>query len=340
MPNIAYASEAEWLALRDMNVGGSEVAALFYQWRTLEADLVVPITAEPPDGSHMLGCLSPYTTGYRLWHQKAGIVMPDFAENERVDAGTFLEPAMAAWAMKKWPDFKLRKVRRYMTHPIITGWGSSLDYETVTGLEPVEFKNVDRAIFARDWAADGETIIAPPLHINLQLQAQLGVAERERGHIVVCVGGNELKRCAVELHPPSQVLLAATIAKFWRSVREKTPPARFADASTVAEVFANGERDKHVDLTDNRAAGVLARRFARLKRHLDFVETIESNIKGRLLALMGEYTKATTDTHGVTWPVINRKAGVISYTVEAKTYRGGVTLRDLTKVKAKKSKAA
>ena len=47
--------------------------------------------------------VSPYTTKFELWHQKVGnIAPPDLDDVERIMAGQYLEPSIAAWAGAKW----------------------------------------------------------------------------------------------------------------------------------------------------------------------------------------------------------------------------------------------
>lgn len=98
-------SDAEWRQHRRRHVGGSEVAALF--------------------GEH------PHLTKFELWHRKAGSLPdPDLTDNERVFWGQTLEPAIAM-GVAKVTGWNIRKVRRYIAHPTVPGFGGSLDYEVV-----------------------------------------------------------------------------------------------------------------------------------------------------------------------------------------------------------------
>jgi len=42
--------------------------------------------------------MSPYLTHFELWNVKAGEIEDGFSMNDRVRAGQYLEPAIAAWA--------------------------------------------------------------------------------------------------------------------------------------------------------------------------------------------------------------------------------------------------
>ena len=108
-------SEEHWHGIRARHVGGSEIASLFYTWEMPDGSIrFLHMFEEAPDGAALLGCASPYLTGFRLYHIKAGLLEPDDLDNERVLAGQFLEPAIAEWAKHKW-NWNIRKVHRYLS---------------------------------------------------------------------------------------------------------------------------------------------------------------------------------------------------------------------------------
>lgn len=333
MPTRTFNSEAEWLALREGYIGSSEIASLFNIW--LEPDgqqRMRHIYEAPPEGALHLECLSPYTSSFRIWQEKAGRLAPDFKETERINAGRHLEPALAAWAQQKWPDWKLRKVRRYIEHPTNPGWGVSRDYEIVApGHPPVEFKNVDYLVFRDNWRGEGEDL-TPPLHINLQLQAQIGVGNDkcDHGWIVLCIGGNRLERVRVPRHDASIARIDEAIGMFWEGVRQQAVPNWLADDDTVCRLAALDpieEGAPPVDLTDDEAARRDLRRFLRWKQHLKFVEGQVDGMKARIGMKMLEGTRATCPDGTVSWPLVTSAAKEIRFWKDAKTYRGGFTVK-------------
>lgn len=333
MPAIRFANDEEWHALRDAHVGGSDVASLFNVWLLPDGSQRVRHLYEPPgpDDIH-LECVSPYKSSFALWQEKAGNLRPDFEETERMEAGRHLEPALASWAQAKWPEWKLRKVHRYLQHDDCKGWGASRDYEAVEeGYPPVEFKNVDYLIWRDKWAGT-EDDMDPPLHISLQLQSQIGAGARNCSHgwIVLCVGGNTLNRVRVERHEPTQAFIKEAVEMFWEGVRANKPPIWLADVETVSRLASHEEVDRTepVDLTEDEAASRDLRRFMRWKRHLNFVEHHLDGMKARVGIKMVDATKAKTADATVTWPVISREAKLIpARQQDAKTYRGGFTVR-------------
>ena len=87
MTIITVRDEAHWHTLRAMHLGGSDVAALFG--------------------------LSPYTSKWQLWMEKAGKLAPeDLSGNMAVQAGKFLEAGIANWAASKW-GMTISKVEEY-----------------------------------------------------------------------------------------------------------------------------------------------------------------------------------------------------------------------------------
>lgn len=343
MPTFKVTDEAHWLSLRGQHIGGSDVSALFNRWMTPDGSTVVlHAYEEVPEGAIPLGSCSPYTTAYALWLEKAGKVMPnDFAANERVAAGTFLEPALADWAKSKW-GWKLRKVKRYDTHPTIEGWGASVDYEVHgIGMEPVEFKNVDGLVFMRDWQTDPDdrdVVSVPPLHIILQLQHYIGARGAAAGWITCCIGGNRLVRGRFERHEPTIARIGQAIEAFWRGVRAGIAP-NDTPFDAVKEEFAYGEavdEAQAVDLSDDAEAAMLARRLMRWKKHLDFTDTYLDRTKGKLAVKVGTKTKARGDGFKISWPVIERAEKMIPARLQtAATYRGGFTVTELKEKKPK-----
>lgn len=333
MGTIAVADEATWLTLREQYVGGSEIASLFYRWRYVDGtEAVHHLYEQPPAGSQVIECLSAHTTGYRLWQQKAGRVMPDDLSGvERVQAGVHLEPALAAWAKQKWRWDLLRKVRRYSTHPTVTGWGASLDYELhEKGSPPVEFKNVDFLVFRDQWVAEDGEILMPPLPYVLQLQHQMGAVESDHGWIVACVGGNQLLRGRIERHDGTQQRIGAAIEAFWHGVANNIEPTWLADYETVADAYRYGTPGVSVDLTADSELPELCAKYRAAKAKAEELDTEIELLKGAIGSRLKEAPKAVTAGWAITWPVIDRKEKVIPERVQkALTYRGALTVKEV-----------
>lgn len=318
-----------WHKIRAGHVGGSEVASLFHVWRLPDGvEQVFHIFEQPADGLP-LESLSPYLTGYRLWLQKAGLMAAeDLDEAERVQAGQHMEPAIAAWARERF-SWGIRKVRRYIRHDSVAGWGASFDYEVheagASGA-PVEIKNVDGLVFRDTWVAEDREIVSAPLHIALQVQAQIGAAGADHGWIVACVGGNKLYRGRVERHEPTQEMLAEAIAAFWSA---DGPPEWLATAEVAKEFFARGLKETTADLSGDAEMARCARRLMRWSRHVKKAEAIVDGLKGRIQVRMGEKTRASGDGWRATWPAVHRAEKLQpEKLIPAMDYRGGFTIKE------------
>lgn len=240
--------------------------------------------------------VSPYLTKFELFHMKAGEIPPhDLDRDERVNAGQFLEPSIAAWASNKW-HWPIRNVAEYTPHPTVPRFGCSLDFEAIDGAEPVEIKNVDNSIF-RDpnngWETEGTTLLDAPVHFLIQVQHQLACRPGpDRGWLVVCVGGNRLYRMEVPRHPRMIERLEAEVAEFWRSVEAGEPPDPDfqADAQAIALLYG-GRGDEWVDLRDDERARELCAEY------LDAHEQ-EKAAKKRKTAALAEIKTRMHDARG------------------------------------------
>jgi hypothetical protein len=186
-------------------------------------------------------------------------------------------------------------------------------------------------VFRDQWQGEGEDLV-PPLHINLQLQAQIGVTTAEFGWIVVCVGGNKLQRVKVPRHQPTQIRLREAIDLFWQGVRAGAEPRWLADGDTVTRLATMAEPDERtpaLDLCDNEAACRDLRRYLRWKRHSDFVCGQLDGMKARIGLLMTDCTRAIgADGITVSWPCYTRAAKQIpARWQDEKIIRGGFTVK-------------
>ena len=334
MASVAIQDEATWLSLRDSYVGGSEIASLFYEWSYPDGSTAVHHLYEAPADpqARLVGCLSGFKSGYRLWMEKAGRLPPDdLGEVERVRAGQFLEPAVAEWARNKWGDWggQIRKVRRYITHAQVEGWGASLDYEIVApGMPPVEIKTADEHYVRQAWTVDGDEILMPPLPYVLQVQHQMGAVGAGYGWIVALVGGNRLMRGRIARHEPTQQRIADAIKALWRGVREGVEPTWLAEYETVSKVHAFGDKGASADLTADPEMPALCERYLTRKAALVDLETEVEALKGQIASRLGEATKAITAGYRLSWPVMVREEKVIPERIQkALTYRGGLTIK-------------
>lgn len=277
MTNIAVSERVKW-------VGASESAALFG--------------------------VSPHMTRFELYHIKAGnIPQHNLDDVERVQAGQFLEPSIGAWAAHRW-GWPVRNVAEYLQHPRIAGMGCSLDFETEDG-EPVEIKNVDNLVFRDgDWQAEDDVILDAPAHFLIQVQHQLACRpDKQRGWLVVCVGGNRLYRMEIPRHDKMIARIEMEVEEFWNDVYSGNEPRpNFqTDASTISLLYG-GNGDEVIDLREDT-------RILELCDEYKAAHAIEKEAADRKSAAMAEIKTLMRDA---------RKALVADgYTVSASYIKGG-----------------
>ena len=325
--SIKIENPEHWHTVRAQHVGGSEIASLFYEWKLADGTIIfLHMFETPPAHAQLLGCVSRHTTGYRLYHVKAGLLPADnLDDNERVQAGVFMEPAIAEWAKAKW-NWNIRNVKRYIQ--IESGLGCSRDYEAVeAGFPTVQIKSVDGLIFRDQWIVDGEDIVGPPLDIVLQVQQEIAATDADHGWIVACVSGNRLLRGRIARHEPTIERIKAAARRFWIGVEAGEKPNGFEDYGTISALYASGVKDKMIDLTSDNEAPELCAAYLKAKAALDNQETLVDTIKAKITAKLGEATKAVTQGYTMGWPAVHREEKMIPAKMQAALdYRQGLRI--------------
>lgn len=258
-------------AFRAEHVGASEVAALF-------------------------DC-SPYLTHFELWHRKKGnISTPDFMaegmpNNERIEAGIRLEPAILQWAADRW-GYRLEPPIVHVSNG--NGLGAHPDRLAICperGPGVLEIKTVDWLI-RKKWGDE------PPANYLLQAQTGDGLTKRAWCDVIVLVGGNALERFCYDLRPKLYAEIEARVETFWQSVRANDPPLPdFArDGRALAEVLGE-PTDEVIDLRHDNAADHLAAEFLAAKGARDDAETRMDVAKCELLLKIGDAGRALLPAH-------------------------------------------
>lgn len=191
-------NENLWHELRAQNIGGSEVADLFDEG---------------------------YNSKYQLWHMKKGLIpLPDFSGNERIEAGTFMEPSALTWANHRWgTNFKNPKI--YVKHPTVKGMACTPDGIDNDINALCQIKIVDSVVLGRDFVADGNDILEAPLKYTLQCQHEMACTGHAANHLIVLVGGNRLCRMVVERDEEIIAALEKAVTDFWSSIEANDVPA-------------------------------------------------------------------------------------------------------------------
>lgn len=285
MPQLIHpGNRAEWLALRTMDITSTESSALFG--------------------------LNPWTTEFELYHQKKDGTVVELEENERMSWGLTLERTIAQEIARRY-GVKVRRLSAYARHDEVR-MGASFDYEIVGivhgevedtvlqamyaahGPGNLEIKNVDGLIFRDQWATEGSQVVEAPPRIEIQVQHQLEVIQRNWSALGVLVGGNTLRLLTRERDPAVGRSLRFKIGEFWDRVANGQPPEIDfnRDAAFVAKLFGHAEPGSFIDLRDNNRAAELAAEYKRAADEAKAAADRKEAAKAELLTIIGEAEKA------------------------------------------------
>ena len=205
---IPIRDAAHWHELRRRNVGASEVAALF-------------------------GCQPDYAMSkWTLWQVKAGLMDPPAVTSDRPKWGLRLEQVIADAFCEDHGHGPAERCgyAQHAYHPHIK-LGATPDFLLADG-GVLETKNVDWLVRRRSWGDE------PPMHILLQLQAQLACTGREWGIVAALVGGNELMHWRYDRRPKLIAEIERRVCEFWWSIDHGVEPDIDGSESTYAAVKA------------------------------------------------------------------------------------------------------
>lgn len=260
-----------WHAIRARHVGASEVSALF-------------------------GVQPDYALGlFALWQVKAGRMPRPHVGNARTRAGLALEEGIALLAAEQ-ESWNIQP-GQYASHA--SGLGATLDRiiaapgandTGMTGPGVLELKNVDWLVHRRSWQ-DGE----PPIHILLQLQAQLAATGYGWGAVASLVGGNDLRVYRYTARPKLIADMVRRTAEFWESIKAgQIPNADGSDSAWRALVATTDlpDDDEPADLLDDVEANAWAQDWLTHAAVAKAAETKRDAAKNLLVQRIGSARRA------------------------------------------------
>lgn len=295
MPQIIeYKDEAEWLAQRRKAVTSSEIAALFGE--------------------------SPYLTEYEIYHRKKNDLAVTLDDNDRLRWGRRLEAPIAE-GLAEDNGWIVKPLKVFMLHSSCPRYGSSFDFDIRRGSEKglFEMKNVDYKEYKEKWLVDGDQIEAP-IHIELQLQSELEVANSNNpepytfGVIGALIGGN--KPIIIERAVDKEIgkLMREKVTSFWHSVDNGfDPQPDFKRDSDIIKLLYSDTSGEEIDLSGNN-------RFPELLRMYDLAHAAEVDAKKHKEAVKGEMTTLMGNAS------IAKCGGV--YVTRKTVKRAGYTVKD------------
>lgn len=258
--------------------------------------------------------MSPFTTPLQVWAEKTGKVPHDELSNfEAKEWGTRLEEVVAEKFSQK-NGLKLMAYKTRFVHPEYDYISCELDRIIVGTDELVEVKTCN-AWAAKQWAGD-----EIPNHYVLQVNLQLGLSKRKKGHLAVLIGGSKYIEKAIEFNQKLYDQEIEAAKDFWeRFILGTEIPLAMADDNTfLSELYPEAQEGTKffveqdaIELNmwvEERQGGKTSIKEAEVE-----VKAIEAKIKQKL----GESEYGETDQYKISWRSVNKK----EFIVKASSYR-------------------
>lgn len=290
---ISGATETEWLELRTHDITSTDAAALFG--------------------------ISPYLTPFELWHRKKSKTVVALEPNERIRWGSRLQDAIAQGICidNEWEAYRRKdEYVRMLKIPM----GASFDFEFHQGGEMplLEIKNVDSLVFKEGWIVDGDHVEAPA-HIELQVQAQLAVADRKKAYIGAFIGGNRV--VLIERERDDQVIQALQnrVQQFWDTIDSNVEPDPDfqKDADFIKRLYRYADPGKVIDASGDTLLAKLVMQYKQAADAEKLLETEKEGYKAQMLTMIGDASKVVAPGYSISAGLI----GPAHVEYERKGYR-------------------
>lgn len=295
---ITITDRQQWLEERAKDVTSTEVSALYG--------------------------LSPYKTEFELFHEKRENQIVSIAENERMKWGNRLESIIAHSAAEDY-GWEIAKLNVYMRKPEYR-MGSSFDFEILSSSDGpgiLEIKNVDGLQYAKKWIDDGQGNIEAPEHIEMQIQHQMEVADREWTALVALVGGNQLKTVYRQRDREIGADLRAKVADFWERVFANVPPP--ADYSVDADfIIKLHQRANEGELLEaDHELDALIWQYQLVSKEADAKARLKDEFKAKILERIGTASKVISQYGSLSCSMTKESPGTLVTPEMVGTYIGG-----------------
>jgi len=300
-------SEQAWLAMRALDVTSTEASALF--------------------------SMSPYSTEFELWHRKKSGEVQTLDPNERMDWGNDLQDTIALSLAKRY-GVVVERVVDYMRieHARM---GSSFDFEIFGeadipddefkgdptlremfrkhGPGLLEIKNVDGLVFKKTWPVNDDKTIEAPAHIEIQVQHQMHVRDREWSAIGALIGGNRGLMLIRQRDREVGDAIEKRIIDFWMSIaNDRQPDPRYpADAGAVIKLFGTATEKK---VFDGRGRADIDALLAEYKAASDREKQAKEDkdvAKAKILEIVEDAERIYTDRYTVSAGMIKAQEYVV-----------------------------
>ncbi len=272
-------SHADWLAVRNTGIGGSDAAA---------------------------ACgLNPYMSPLELWLIKTGRVNPDLSDSLLENSysplywGKALEPMVAKFYTAKTGN-KVRRVNAVLQHPDLdkSFMLANLDYAVNNSeVSVLEIKTVGEH-GAKLWKH------GVPLYVTCQVQHQLAVTGKKLAHVCVLICGHESRVYEIKRDDILIEKLIKQERRFWHYVQNDVPPPADGSASAakaISQLYGQSSADNTVDFSNNTAMNMLFGQLLAEKNLMEVHTDSYEALKQRLQMSLKDAEKAVFKLGSISW---------------------------------------
>ncbi len=260
--------------------------------------------------------LSPFTTPLDVYLRKLGLV--ESQESDQADLGNELEASIARAAAKRW-GLSLAPspgTLAHPQHPLVLATPDFLE-------EPdgaLEVKNVGYRMMGR-WTE------GLPDYVESQVQVQLAVLGRPRGHVAALLGGRDLELFGVTADAETQGMLLEIAERFWCDhVARMVPPP--VDGSDSARKFLERRwpKEERPIIPAPAEADQWADMLRDARARLESAEADKATAENKLKELIGDAAGLKGPQWQATWRAA--KSGGVDYKGLVEELRPDPTLVD------------
>ena len=263
----------QWLAVRQGGIGSSDAAAA-------------------------VG-LCPYKSPLELWMEKTGRTPTETIPPGMDDArfwGTLLEPYVAV-AYTQQSGRKVRKINAVLQHPTFPYMLANIDREVVGDPEVQLLECKTAGEWGMKLWQDGV-----PEHVQLQVQHQLAVTNKQAADVAVLLCGQRLEIHRIERDEDVISRLVVLEARFWKYVEtDIAPPADGSESAGKAlrQMYPGGGNT--LDFCEDRTLSDAFAQLVQIREQLETHGQQAELLKQTLQQAMGDAARAVFATGEVTF---------------------------------------
>lgn len=283
MNSIGGLDLAEWHDQRKLSIGASEAAAV-------------------------LG-LDPFSSALEVWGVKTGRLSPK-DEEEHMRWGHILEPVIleeysrrnGGIGVRRFPQDQVVRHPRFPAVPM----GCTPDGEDEEE-RLIQIKTTS-AWMTNAWRDE------PPLHVQIQEQAEMAVMGRQRAVVAALVGGNHLELYELERNDAFIKSLEEHLQSWWYRyvVGDVEPPATSGDEKTIRALEKLHPDDSGEEVLLSSEYAEIDEKLVNLKQARKAVDAEIKNLENKLKGAIGAATFGLMPGVRYSWKTQERSGYVVS----------------------------